>query len=198
MLLSILLLLSLHLVVCTSGVVKILEGVDRKSDKDDNSLEYVEPDPICGPTDLYFLKGSCFVGSFDRYEYTICPFHNVTQRRTTAAKPQIIGLWGHWTTTNSPIHLYKGQKGKPSPATIASETNTAAGTVSIPEGQSLAYYNVMEYTHGRNCGQGSGSTTIYLECARSKFEVVSIDSELNCEYALTLGLPIACHLLLGS
>lgn len=181
---------------CLGGTVRILEGVDRKSDKDDNTLESVEPDPMYGPRDLFFLKGSCFTNSFDRYEYTICPFHNATQRRTTAVKPQIIGIWGNWKTTTSLVHTQKG----PSKKVDATGQSSTAESTEVSAGADAAsavhsYYNVMEFTNGKNCGHGPGYTTVYLECEQDKFEIKSVDSELNCEYALTLGLPVSCALL---
>lgn len=184
---------------CFGGTVRILEGVDRKSDKDDNSLEYAEPDPMYGPRDLFFMKGSCFTNSFDRYEYTVCPFQNVTQRRTTAMKPQVIGIWGNWKTTTSTIHEHKGHqknsKHANNVAQLAPTVDTEVASVISSVDAAHTYFNVMEYTNGRNCGQGLGYTTVYLECGHNKFAVLSVDSELNCEYALTLGLPLSCNLL---
>jgi hypothetical protein len=183
---------------CLGATVRILEGVDRKSDKDDNTLEYVEPDPMYGPSDLFFLKGSCFTNSFERYEYTVCPFHNVTQKRTTALKAQVIGLWGNWKTTTSTVHAQKGPPKKVNSHHAAHSSDTATvevAPIESPGDSSHSYYNVMEYPNGKNCGHGPGRTTVYLECEHSQFEIKSIDSELNCEYALTLGLPLSCSLL---
>jgi hypothetical protein len=200
----------------SGGTVRILEGVDKKSDKDDNKLEYVEPDPMYGPSSLSFLQGACFLGSFDRYDYSVCPFQNVTQKRTTAMKPTLIGIWGNWKTTSSPVHAQKGQQkvkegrgrnrnsaavaaasSTPSAAADATPSTETSATVTpaAETGPAYVYYNVMEFVGGRNCADGDGSTTVYLQCEHSKFEIVSMDSEVTCEYALTLGLPIACSLL---
>jgi hypothetical protein len=203
-----------QLLTTLGGTVRILEGVDKKSDKDENKLEYVEPDPMYGPNSLSFLQGACFMGSFDRYDYTVCPFQNVTQKRTTAMKPTLIGIWGNWKTTSSPIHAQKGQQkvkegrgrnrntagasNTPSTtldAAASTEATAAVTTAAAETGPALVYYNVMEFVGGKNCADGDGSTTVYLQCEHSKFEVVSIDSEVTCEYALTLGVPIACSLL---
>ena len=177
---------------------KIVEGVDRKSDKDDTTIPYVVPSAFSGPDSLSFLSGSCFTSSFDRYEYTLCPFQNVTQRRTTAMKPVLIGLWGEWKTTNSHIHAEKiGAEKRKSKIGEAATTEPVPATVpTAPADPNSWYYNIMEYPNGRNCGvDGDSITTVYLQCEHSTFEIVSLDSEASCAYALTFGLPISCALL---
>jgi len=189
--------------LCLAGSVniRILEGVDRMSTVDDTSIPYVVPAPRSGPESLSFLSGACFTNSFDRYEYTVCPFQNVTQRRNSAVKPVLVGLWGHWRTTQSPLHIDKGEKTKPksrygdvSPTTESTPVEPSAATTLVEP--DVRYYNIMEYTHGRNCGvDGDSTVTVYLQCEHSGFEVISLDSESTCAYSLTLGLPIACNLL---
>ena len=190
------LVVSCIVLLSTAVNIKIVPGVDRKSDKDENKLEFVPPDPMYGPRSLYFLKGSCFTGSFDRFEYSVCPFHNVTQRRSTALKPTLIGVWGNWQITTSPTVQHKSipksrGRGNPISEPSSEEANSALQTHTPLQD----YYNIMEYRQGRNCGNGDGLTTIYLQCEHSKFEVISVDSEVTCDYALTLGLPLACSLL---
>ena len=189
------------LYVASSVNIRILEGVDRMSTVDDTSIPYVVPAPRSGPESLSFLSGACFTNSFDRYEYTVCPFQNVTQRRNSAVKPVLVGLWGHWRTLQSPLHTEKGEKTKPksrygdvSPTTETAPVEPSAAAT-VPESDAR-YYNIMEFTHGRNCGvDGDSTATIYLQCEHSGFEVISLDSESTCAYSLTLGLPIACNLL---
>ena len=36
--------------------------------------------------------------SIIRYDYTICPFENVTHKRILGGKPTLLGVWGEWTT----------------------------------------------------------------------------------------------------
>eukprot|EP00428_Durinskia_dybowskii_P061162 CAMPEP_0170383032 /NCGR_PEP_ID=MMETSP0117_2-20130122/15262_1 /TAXON_ID=400756 /ORGANISM="Durinskia baltica, Strain CSIRO CS-38" /LENGTH=158 /DNA_ID=CAMNT_0010638715 /DNA_START=164 /DNA_END=640 /DNA_ORIENTATION=- len=156
---------------------------------------------MTGPPALAFLKGSCFMGSFDRYEYSLCPFQNVTQRRTTAVKPQLLGVWGNWRTTNSLVHKSKKGQNKRSKANSKGndedeEKYEDIETSPVSEDEaSRNYYNIMEFANGKNCGVATGIATVYLECEHDKFEIKSIDSESNCEYALTFGLPISCDLL---
>lgn len=184
--------------------VRIIEGIDKKSDKDDNKIDYVEPDRISGPSSLYFMQGSCFTGSFDRYEYSICPFQNITQRRTTALKPQLIGLWGDWKTSTSPTHTQKIVNGEPKAISSGGSGQDIASTVHMPASDTQAdsaqyrYYNTMVYPKGRNCGvEGESIAYVYLQCEHTDFEVISVDSEASCKYSMTLGLPISCDLLRG-
>jgi len=182
---------------------KIVEGVDRKSDKDDTTIPYVMPSPFSGPDSLSFLSGSCFTSSFDRYEYTVCPFQNVTQRRTSAMKPVLIGLWGEWKTTNSPIHTEKmgaeKRKSKIGDAASAHAVPAVPAVPSVPVAPvdpDAWYYNIMEFPNGRNCGvDGDSIVTVYLQCEHPTFEIVSLESEASCAYAMTFGMPISCGLL---
>lgn len=188
--------------------VRIIEGIDKKSDKDDTKLDYVEPDRISGPPSLYFMKGSCFTGSFDRYEYSVCPFHNITQRRTTALKPQLIGLWGDWKTSPTPLHTQKVVNSETKSVSsgesnrgFASIASTTLSTESTQAGGAITdymYFNTMVYPKGKNCGvEGESIAYVYLQCEHTDFEIISVDSESSCKYSLTLGLPISCSLLRG-
>lgn len=186
-----------------AGNVRIIEGIDKKSDKDDSKMDYVEPDKISGPPALYFMQGSCFAASFDRYEYSICPFQNITQRRTTALKPQLIGLWGDWKTTDGPTHREKMIKGEHK-AVGNTENQESISSVATPATSaaesdvSVKYYTTMVYPKGKNCGvEGESIAYVYLQCEHTDFEVISVDSESSCKYSLTLGLPIPCDLLRG-
>lgn len=100
---------------------KISLGTDKTSSSVDNSIiPFRPPKPYWGPEALTFLSGQCFFASFDRYlllvfvlnilllyhylnyrnDYTVCPFMNVTQRRTSMStalsKPTVLGVWNSW------------------------------------------------------------------------------------------------------
>lgn len=76
--------------------VRIVEGVDKMSIKDEPYPDAIIPDPLSGPESLYFLNGLCFVKSIDRFEYSVCPFQNITQRRITGQYGNTLGTWGSW------------------------------------------------------------------------------------------------------
>ena len=72
--------------------VRFVEGIAKIEDTSANMQEpHQTPDPIYGPEALFFLDGTCFHSSYEKYEYTFCPFQNVTQRRLTNARPVLIG-----------------------------------------------------------------------------------------------------------
>ncbi len=145
--------------------IKIVDGVDKLSGKDENELETQEPEPINGPESLYFLNGLCFAKSIDRFEYNVCPFQNITQRRITGQYATILGVWGSWeeskNTDRNGVREYKRQK----------------------------------YVEGKSCGESKVDTTLILECGhKGDFEILAADDNTFCTYEIKLGLPVACSL----
>jgi hypothetical protein len=206
--------------MCSGASVRILEGVERSSDKDDTKLDYVTPPNLMsGPKGLNFLKGSCFSEWFDRYEYTVCPFQNVTQRRSLGVKPSLIGLWGQWKTSSKPYISSKAtnsNSNQKSNAFVSSRTNMGASSAHLPSESSspaaaqseqtdselesigepgVRYYTKMKYLYGKTCGNGFTTTFVNLQCAQDRFSLIEVDDKRACRFSITLGLPIACSLL---
>jgi hypothetical protein len=78
--------------------IKLVDGVDKKGERGPfTGLSYHEPNGIYGPEGLYFLNGLCFLATADRYEYSVCPFQNITQRRLIGSSYSLLGL-------PSPLH----------------------------------------------------------------------------------------------
>jgi hypothetical protein len=72
--------------------IKIVDGVDKKGERGPfTGLSYNEPNGIYGPEGLYFLNGLCFLATADRYEYSVCPFQNITQRRLIGSSNSLLG-----------------------------------------------------------------------------------------------------------
>lgn len=72
--------------------IKVVDGIDKKGERGlINGLTYSEPDLLYGPESLFLLNGYCFLGSVDRYEYSICPFQNITQRRLIGPSATLLG-----------------------------------------------------------------------------------------------------------
>ena len=99
--------------------VRIVEGIAKLEDTTSSlSDPYQTPEPIygacgiarvhavrlccfsgcgvllvgnAGPESLFFLDGLCFQSAFEKYEYSVCPFQNVTQRRLTNARSVLLG-----------------------------------------------------------------------------------------------------------
>lgn len=90
--------------------IKIAEGVDRVPDRSTSLLAYNVPGPFWGPDILAYLNGQCFMKSVERFEYTFCPFQNVTQKRSTGSRPTLLGIWGEWVIpdlSNEPLQYTK-------------------------------------------------------------------------------------------
>mmetsp|Transcript_11167 Transcript_11167/g.11595 ORF Transcript_11167/g.11595 Transcript_11167/m.11595 type:complete len:278 (+) Transcript_11167:60-893(+) len=81
-----------------SHEVKVVDGIDKKGERGSSSgLSYSEPEQISGPEALFSLNGHCFLASVDRYEYSVCPFQNITQRRVIGPSATLLGVWGQWS-----------------------------------------------------------------------------------------------------
>lgn len=75
-----------------SHEVKVVDGIDKKGERGSSSgLSYSEPEQISGPEALFSLNGHCFLASVDRYEYSVCPFQNITQRRVIGPSATLLG-----------------------------------------------------------------------------------------------------------
>lgn len=84
--------------LCNCHEIKLVDGVDKKGERGpNNGLTFHEPSLLSGPESLFFLNGYCFLATQDRYEYTVCPFQNITQRRLIGPSATLLGVWGEWT-----------------------------------------------------------------------------------------------------
>lgn len=170
-------LLAICMLVLHAGHVKISEGVDKPTNMgmggiDVTPLEYTPPDPYSGPQGLYFLVDSCFKYSIDRWEYEICPFHNVTQRRVNGYKAYLLGVWGHWATSrDSPTSFHRMiyHNGKGCNSDVASSEDKEAA-------RSVAQVTL-------RCG------------ADGPVAIENVHEDSFCAYNMTLALPISCSLL---
>lgn len=95
--------------------VKISEGVDKKPSSDEvaqsqnKNIISVIPDYMWGPESLFFLNGLCFNKTEHAYEYFLCPFQNITQRRLSGNfQSHLIGIWGYWSSLKW-MHYIDGQ-----------------------------------------------------------------------------------------
>lgn len=153
--------------------IKIVEGVDRPQDSTvDAGQLTAEPDKVYGPEALRFLQGKCFDGRFDRFDYTVCPFHSIAQRRINGQRATSLGVWGYWV--NDDVVIDNGQ------------------------GEALLH-NKMKYVDGKSCGSGKITTVLELRCEyEGDFTLISVKEESFCYYSAVLGMPISCGLLMGN
>jgi hypothetical protein len=167
------LLLLQHFVFMRSDTsIRIVDGVDKYADS--NKLPYIEPVSYHGPDSLAILNGLCFTKAFDRYEYQLCPFQNITSRRLTSLnqRPVLLGVWGHWMVLESLAQ----------PA----------------DGVSIALYDRMKYIDGQICGITSKSVTLRLLCETGHdIEISKVEELGSCDFYMELALPFPCSILMG-
>lgn len=166
LLLMVLLVMAIELVLSDPQSIKnikIVEGIDKISSKED-SLESVVADPISGPESLHFLNGVCFKKLVDRFEYNVCPFQNITQRRITGNYPTILGVWGSWLHENQQTSQILDYK-----------------TMNYVEGKSCGDSKV-DTKLVLDCEH------------KGDFEITSVDDSTFCTYVIRVGLPLACSL----
>lgn len=159
--------------------IKLIEGIDSNSPSDSfhsaDLEDTADPDSLCGPEDLYFLSGSCFSKSIGRFDYSICPFQNITQRRSIGQRSHtLIGVWGSWAPQ----------------ANISIDSN----------GYHNEEFTTMRYVDGKSCGDGRHrySATMTLRCnyEGDRFEVIEIeeDESNTCLINVIFGVPLPCSL----
>ncbi|KAK8402867.1 hypothetical protein O3P69_000870 [Scylla paramamosain] len=81
-------------------------GNPQKSDtKHEEKLHLrMKPAKFSGPEHLQELSGKCFKYRDQKYEYVLCPFHNITQEDIQAYyEPYkgVLGVWSDWTIDNN-------------------------------------------------------------------------------------------------
>ena len=131
-------------------------------------LQPPEAHPAVGPVAMSVLRLSCYELQKDRFEYSICPFVNVTQRRVISSVPVLLGMWGgiYYNDRGSLIQEY--QNG-----------HHCKGT--------LMYRSVVRFT----C---DGDTEALEEEMLPALVDVSTDEE-GCTVTATLATPFPCVLL---
>lgn len=157
-----------NLIWCKCGgyKVKIAPGVNRAQTIDHNALKYEEPNKFNGPEFLYFLNGECFSKIVNKNEYTVCPFQNITSKRSGSVRSTLVGVWEQWIVPAKEV-IDNGDE------------NTYVLTTS-------------SYTKGIRCGSKSGTKSAMLEfvCLNatnrniSNFEIISVDDSKSCEVYL--------------
>mmetsp|Transcript_5087 Transcript_5087/g.11280 ORF Transcript_5087/g.11280 Transcript_5087/m.11280 type:complete len:213 (-) Transcript_5087:123-761(-) len=202
------------LAVVSGETVRIVEGTMIFTDP---PLPPVTPNPLSGPPSLHFLAGQCFTNTFDRHDYTVCPFHNITSKRSIALQPSLLGVWGEWLpvpvtdtdtaestemATEKDTDAVRDALGGADASTSGDSDSTQSlsfiGAFPQPQTQHPQHpqyaYTSMHYTKGKSCNHADTTTTLMLKCEHSDFELLTLTSN-GCKYNITLGLPIACHLM---
>ena len=146
-------------------VAKITEGVDKLVADSGNQLQLTIPDSFYGPEILSILVRSCFMKSHERYEYTVCPFHNITQRRVgSTSVANLLGVWGHWE-------------------------------LEINQDSEYAVYSKLRYFDGELCGIREKRSFLNLRCDQDNFEITNVDDSVHCDFNFEINVPIPCSML---
>lgn len=166
--------------------MKIVEGIDKWStdpvvhtpNTDSSFTMSPSPvDPFSGTINLSFLQGSCFSSTQDRFEYTLCPYQNVTSKRIMGQKTNLLGVWGNWQASNdNKPSMMKYVDGQP-----CTDDNMMGGeSKEITPGQLTV-------------------TSVEIVCTYTKpiesVTILSVEETSVCSYHIRLGVPIACSLL---
>ena len=127
-------------------------------------------DGSSGSSALSSLAGRCFsaieTAGGRSYEYTVCPFANVTQREASSTWNAFYGILGIWD-------------------------EFSAGDSGGAEGVLYAHF-----TDGTDCGGKRRSARVALACSgpAGAYALKGVSEPRMCEYELTLACPEACGL----
>jgi len=175
--------------------VRITPGVDKYDGKDPNALSYESPKPYWGPDASFFLNEDCFVGMSGTTEYKVCPFQNVTQKRSGSTRSVLLGVWNEWLIPESASASFHD-------SSVLSTTMTLVNS---------------SYVQGARCGGPKNnykSTIVEFKCIESvsleaqaaaaeqqegevspEFAVLGITDKDACNYHISFNFPLPCALL---
>lgn len=187
----------LLLVLCLDVVaglvtVKVVDGIDKLSTDSvvvtssgapvDSALQIQHsfPHPFEEPYFLLFLTNQCFTYSAERWEYSFCPFRNVTSKRNLGHKINVVGVWGHWQNPKEGFYRMEYVNG------------------SVCEGGEQFKQDSVDSAPPRLM-----KASVTIACARSPSDIalsystkiISVDDGQHCFIEMVLSVPIACSLL---
>jgi hypothetical protein len=167
-------LVSLFLLMCVymcggeERAARLVEGEPQQTGATVAPIAGPEPFPAVGPVVMSILHLSCYELQIDRFEYSVCPFVNVTQRRVISSVPVLLGTWGGVYYNHGPNLVQEYQNG-----------HHCKGT--------LMYRSVVRFT----C---DGDPEALDEETLPALVDVATDEE-GCTITATLATPFPCALL---
>jgi len=147
---------------------RLVEGEPQQTAATVAPIAGPEPFPAVGPVVMSMLHLSCYELQIDRFEYSVCPFVNVTQRRVISSVPVLLGTWGGVYYNHGPNLVQEYQNG-----------HHCKGT--------LMYRSVVRFT----C---DGDPEALDEETLPALVDVATDEE-GCTITATLATPFPCALL---
>eukprot|EP01039_Chlorochromonas_danica_P001385 gene1385-1506_t len=172
-----------------SGHVKISEGVDKPQvmgqSPDSVPLVFTPPAAFTGPQSLYFLSSACVRESFDRWEYEVCPFRNITQRRINGNKNYLLGVWGHWVEDQPHAfhHMLYGH-GKGCSSDVPSDDKNASPEHAMAHLYLQCRESRTAPVPERVAGEGSNHGRM--------LKITSVQETSHCVYNITLSIQLNC------
>ena len=115
--------------------------------------------------EFYPLHGSCFEHESGEYTYSLCPFENVTQRKTSSGGSVTkLGLFSKWNVD------------------VKNNNNN----------DDLLYPDTMRFVNGTKIWKkGKRNTTVFMRCGTENV-LVGVDEPSIGEYTMTMETPAAC------
>jgi hypothetical protein len=169
--------LSIWTAFCGGPDIRIVDGVMDDMSSDSSQINSADlRDAVDGPESLLFLDGLCFeVQAAKYFQVSVCPFHNITQRRLSGSRETLNGVWGYWETKLLTEALEIAAGRLPTTEEMRAHERAAVSTnVDIDiEGvhsnvQPLHVYSTMVYNSGDKCSGGDQRTArIELACLPS-------------------------------
>jgi hypothetical protein len=146
---------------------RLVEGGEQQTSAAVAPILGPEPYPAVGPVVLSVLLGRCYELQKDRFEYSVCPFVNATQRRVISSSPVLLGLWGGVSYNHGGNLIQEYQNG-----------HHCKGT--------SMYRSVVRYLCGDEVQEAAESLPALVDIA---------SDEEGCAISATIATPFPCALL---
>ena len=130
-------------------------------------------EPENGAPGMPELLGTCTTSALDGYEYTLCPYANITQRDAVA----------NWNTFWGVLGVYEGWE-------VDAEIDPAHNEGGSGGGGGKVYLH-QHYTDGTPCGDTPRRAAVLWECGEEA-AIVGVSEPTTCHYAVTFQTPVAC------
>ena len=141
------------------------------------------------------LAGSCWTYTTTAYEYSFCPYSNITQKSLSSTLHVIMGVWDEWIETGeAPVVAGAADATTTSSSAETAETTGTATTTAVG---SLPVGSIMQsFTDGTACGSGKRRSTRVLFLCEStsarESRISDVQEPATCEYTVKFHTPLVC------
>lgn len=142
------------------------------------------------------LAGSCWTYTTTAYEYSFCPYHNVTQKSLSSTLHVIMGVWDEWIETGE-APVVAGVSSAATTTSSSAEAADTGGTAATAAVGSLPVGSIMQsFTDGTACGSGKRRSTRVLFLCEStsarESRISDVQEPATCEYTVKFHTPLVC------